>query len=459
MSRAPLRLGARFAAAVCAAALAACAAPGQPPPARPSPEEQEILRRQEQVSTVGAIFPLLWDPEVLAVLQSVGGEIVQAVGASEAEFRYYVVDKPVFNAFTSPAGDIFFFTGMLSAARSRDELAGVFAHEIAHVLAGHYERLSRRASLGTVPALAAIILSGGNPAVFYGTLALLESYQLAFSREMETEADRLSLVYLRRTSFDPRGLIGALRLIEQGERFVPAGVPEGMRSHPLTVSRISALQSSVGLAPGEEYRPAPDPVWDRVRAILLTRDDPAAALREFGERARAGGADDLDLLGVVHLRRGDAAAAAEQFRLAVERAPGEARYALDLGAALWALDDGPGARAEIERAQRLPGGEAFALGHFLLGEIRRAEGAPLDALGHYRRAAELTPQISEAHYQLALGLVGVNALGEADFHFGRAAELRGDYVGALESYRRARNLLGEDPLWAGRIDAAMRHLM
>jgi tetratricopeptide (TPR) repeat protein len=231
-----------------------------------------------------------------------------------------------------------------------------------------------------------------------------------------------------------------------------------MLSHPLTVSRISALQSALGLAPGEEYRPAPDPLWDRVRAILIARDDPAAALREFGERARAGGADDHDLLGVVQSRRGDAAAAAEQFRLAVALAPGEARYALDLASALWAGDDGPAARAEIERAQRLPGGAESATGHYLLGEIRRAEGAPGEALGHYRRATELFPQLPEAHYQLALGLVGTGALGEADFHFGRAAELRGDYVDALQSYRRARRLLGADPRWAARIDAALRHL-
>ena len=66
--------------------------------------------------------------------------------------------------------------------------------------AGHYERISRSASLGTIPAVAAIILSGGNPAVLAGALALLESYQLSFSREMETEADRLSMMYLRQTT-------------------------------------------------------------------------------------------------------------------------------------------------------------------------------------------------------------------------------------------------------------------
>ncbi|HEY5999672.1 MAG TPA: tetratricopeptide repeat protein, partial [bacterium] len=126
--------------------------------------------------------------------------------------------------------------------------------------------------------------------------------------------------------------------------------------------------------------------------------------------------------------------------------------------ALWAAGDGAAARAEIERAQRLPGGAASAVGHYLLGEILRAQGSPGEALGHYRRATELAPQLSEAHYHLALGLVDTGALGEADFHFGRAAELRGDYVGALESFQRARKLLGADQVWAARLDAALRHL-
>jgi len=69
----------------------------------------------------------------------------------------------------------------------------------------------------------------------------------------------------------------------------------------------------------------------------------------------------------------------------------------------------------------------------------------------------LLPQIPEAHYQLALGLVDAGALGEADFHFGRAAALRGDYLGALASYRRARKLPGGSGL-DGAHRRAMAHL-
>jgi predicted Zn-dependent protease len=446
----------RAAASSALALLALLAGCATGPASRPdtAEEDRDVLRRQQRLSAVGSEYPLLWDAEVLDALRGTGAEIARAIGAPENAYRYYVIDKPILNAFTSPTGDIFFFTGQLAAMRSRSELAGVLAHEIAHVQAGHYERISRSAALGTIPALAAIILSGGDPAVFSGAIALLESYQLAFSREMEEEADRLSVMYLRRTSFDPRGLLGAMRLIEAGERLVPAGVPESLRTHPLTISRIAALENATGIKPGEVYRPAPDPAWDRVRAILLAIDEPQRALRDFAVGPGAT-ALDHDLLGVVHARRGDPAAAAEQFRIATGMAPGEARFAIDLGTALWAVGDDLGARAELERAVRLPGGGASALAHFVLGEIARFEGRPADALEQYGRAVELGPPLSEAHYQYALALSGTARLGEADFHFARAAELRGDFTGALASLRRARALLGADPAWAARIDAAM----
>ena len=264
-----------------------------------------MIRRQQQVSSVGAVFPMLWDPEVLEQLHRSAGRSrgrsapPRTRSATTSSTSRSSTRSPRRRATSSSS------PGMLTATRTRSELAGVFAHEIAHVQAGHYERLSRRSSLGAVPALAAIILSGGNPAVIYGALALLESYQLAFSREMETEADRLSVIYLRRTSFDSHGLIGSLRLIEQGERLVPAGGIEGLRSHPLTVSRITELQSSLGLAPGRSTGRGPTRSGTGCGPSCWPT---ATRRRRCGSSAsapRSAAPLDHDLLGVVHLRRGD----------------------------------------------------------------------------------------------------------------------------------------------------------
>jgi Zn-dependent protease with chaperone function len=172
----------RCVAACVVLALAACATDSAPK-RETTAEERDVLSRQERVNSVGAEFPLLWDARSSTCCRTAAYRPRNALWTPSL-----LLDKPILNAFTSPTGDIFFFTGQLAAMRSSSELAGVLAHEIAHVQAGHYERISRSASLGTIPAIAAIILSGGNP-IFAGAIAT-RVLPLAFSREME-EADRL----------------------------------------------------------------------------------------------------------------------------------------------------------------------------------------------------------------------------------------------------------------------------
>ena len=112
------------------------------------------------------------------------------------------------NAFTSPLGDIFIFSGMMIKMRNSSELAGVLAHEIAHVRADHFAKQQRKAALSNIPGLMAAILSGGDSRVIASAIAVAQSYQLHWSREMELESDRLALQYLRKTGFDPEGLLG-----------------------------------------------------------------------------------------------------------------------------------------------------------------------------------------------------------------------------------------------------------
>ena len=127
--------------------------------------------------------------------------------------------------------------------------------------------------------------------------------------------------------------------------------------------------------------------------------------------------------------------------------------------ALWALGDAPGARAEIERALKLPGGSANSFAHFVLGEIARSEGRTPRRSSGTRAPPNSAPPLAEAHYQYALALSGTARLGEADFHFARAAGLRGDYTGALpELPARPGDAWVADPDWSPRIDAALAHM-
>ena len=106
----------RCVAACAVLALAACATDSTSRRDIPA-EERDVLSRQQRLSSVNAEFPLLWDGEILDVLRRTGGDIALAIGAPVNSYHFYVIDKPIFNAFTSPTGDIFFFTGTLAAMR------------------------------------------------------------------------------------------------------------------------------------------------------------------------------------------------------------------------------------------------------------------------------------------------------------------------------------------------------
>jgi predicted Zn-dependent protease len=424
-----------------------------------APENRRILRRQEMVRSLGREYRFVWEPEIVAPVTQVGRALSRALGEPENSFHFYVLNKPVLNAFTSPLGDIFLFTGQLSHLNNSSELAGILAHEIAHVRAGHFEQLQKSRALAAVPGLAAAILSRGDPRVIISALAVMESYQLHFSREMETEADRLALQYLRKTEYDPGGRLGALRVIEQAERLVPSGVPQGLRTHPMTPARLAAMEAGLEIAPGTGYSAAPDPSWDRLRAVILAlTEDPEEISRKLRYRTSEVRPAADDLMGVVHFKQGNYLEAERYFRSAVEGDPQNQVYAADLGAALFHQGRLREAREVLEGSLKLGGDENYSYPHYYLGEIYRHEGQSASSFTAYRRAVEASPPLSEAHYQLALFFVDDSRLGEADYHFGRAAFLRGDYADALRYFTRSSDRLGTNPNWRARIEAELRRM-
>jgi len=431
--------------------LLGCASAPQQPQDR---GRERIIERQRMVWVIGEEYPFIWDPEVVAFVSRIGNSLAQAMGVSQNTFHYYVIDQPTVNAFTTPLGDIFVFSGMLMGMRNSSELAGVLAHEMAHVRADHFTEMQRRATLGSIPGFVAAILSRGDPRVIATTIAAAQSYQLHWSREMEIESDRLALQYLRSTRYDPAGLLGALEVIEKGERLVPAGsVPEGLLTHPVISFRIASMEGSLGMEPGRRYLPAPDREWERMSAVLLALSEKSSVARAKYRQgpSNSGKETDLALAGLVLSRLGDYPAAEERLRRALSEDPRSHLLLSDLGAALFHQGKIDEARGLLLRSLQEAGGEEYSYPHYYLGEISRQEGDGEAAFREMQRAVAAWPPISEAHYQLALMLAEKGRLGEADYHFGRAARLRGDFASALRSFTRAEARLGSDPSWSARI--------
>lgn len=229
------------------------------------------------------------DPEIETYLNQLGYKLVSVSSRNQRDFTFFVVGDPSINAFAMPGGNIGVHTGLLLAAQSESELAGVVAHEIAHVTQDHIARMVAAQTQRYWPTLAALALallaSRSNPNVAGAAIASTQAYsiqsQLNYSRDYEREADRLGYDMLTRAGFDARGMSGFFNRLQRASRFYDSSAPAYLRTHPLTSDRIADMEARSETAPYLQVQDSLD--FQLVRARLRAQDgtpqDAVAAAR------------------------------------------------------------------------------------------------------------------------------------------------------------------------------------
>lgn len=194
---------------------------------------------------------LISSMQVQAALDRMSVPLLQALPQGDAEYRFYLIEDPEPNAFALPGGHIAVHSGLVEMAQSAEEVAGVLAHEIAHVHRRHSLRLivSRLGLTATLRALFGDM--GGVSAVLIDSGTVLTS--LKFSRDFESEADALGFELLVGAEIDPRGLLSFLRRLGQ-EAQTPAA-PALIHSHPPSREREARLEEMLAnLGDRQEFR-------------------------------------------------------------------------------------------------------------------------------------------------------------------------------------------------------------
>ena len=233
------------------------------------------------------------DPEVNDYLARLGGRLAEASSNPVGEYYFFAIRDVSINAFAMFGGFIGVNTGTILSAQSESELAGVIAHEIAHVTQSHLARQIAREKQNTIPmmvAMAAGILAArsnanvGAAAVAATQAGAIQSY-LAYSRDFEREADRVGYQTLDKAGFDVRGMSDFFERLQKAGRLYDHNAPVYLRSHPLTLERLSDMQSR---AQGAGYRQVVSSLdYHLVRAKLRAQGMmPAEAIKEFSTQLK-----------------------------------------------------------------------------------------------------------------------------------------------------------------------------
>lgn len=350
--------------------------------------QQEALLGRSILRDIYAHPRYLDDAEIETYINALGYRLVAVSTGNQRDFNFFVVEEPTVNAFALPGGHIGIHTGLLLAAQSESELAGVVAHEIAHVTQDHIARMVAMQSQSTLPTMAALalaLLAARNnanvaSAAIASTQALSIQNQLNFSRDFEREADRLGFDMLVRAGFDPAGMSGFFSRLQRANRFYDSSAPAYLRTHPLTTERIADMEARSSSMPIQQV---PDStefhlVRARIRALDGTPQDAVAT-------ARAAKRDG---------RYSNAVAARYQLTLALMRAR--------------QFDE-----AEREAARMLAEAPRVPMVHSLAAEVALRSGQTARALARYEEATRLFPGYRPLQYGLAETLLAARRAPDA----------------------------------------------
>ncbi len=207
--------------------------------------EKEIGLGKQLAQEVERQAKVVDDPIIAEYVNRVGQNLVRNSDA-KVPFTIKVLDSEEVNAFALPGGFFFVNTGLVLKAETEAELAGVMAHEIAHVAARHGTKQATRGELVNIASIPLIFMGGWTGyAIRQGAGLAIPMGFLTFSRSFEREADDLGLQYLYKSGYDPTAFVDFFEKIESLEKKKPGSLAKVFSTHPMTDDRIKAAQNQI----------------------------------------------------------------------------------------------------------------------------------------------------------------------------------------------------------------------
>jgi predicted Zn-dependent protease len=392
---------------------------------------------------------LVRDLNVQSFIERVGYSLVDYLGPTPFEFKFYVINALDPNAFAIPGGYIFVTTGLIVLADNEQEIAGVLSHEISHVTQRHIAQMiekSKRLSIATLAAMVAGILAGrggaGSQAAVAMANATAGALALKFTREMETDADQNGLHLLIKAGYDPNGMITFFNKLQKVSLAMAPNIPAYLLTHPATENRISLLENIIqmGPKPTGPFRRVGN--FDKIRIkTFIEEREPQAAITYYQSLVDADPQQWVGYygLGLAFRKMGRFDKSTEVLQQAHALAPQDLDVSREL-AIVYFLSGKVNQAVENLEAMRSTPGEAQnndLMTLYYLGRGYQEKGDFARALPFLLKVQKEKPEFLDVYLSLGSIYGRTGQKGLSHFYFGKYFKLKWERNNALLHFRTA----------------------
>ena len=352
-------------------------------------------------------MPIIQDPEVTGYMSDLINRLSKNMPRQPFEFTPAMVISPSLNAFATPGGYVFAYTGLVLALENESDLAGVMAHELAHVtqrhIAGRIENAQLWNILSVVGMLAGAFMGGdAGSAAAIGAVAASQAAMLNYSRADENDADQVGMGYLVAAGYNPYAMARAFSVLNQRQWLLGSSIPTYLSTHPNLADRVRETTTRADRLPASQRNVKEDNSrFKRIQTLVRARySDPRPAIVQFNNELSGPEHCLASMgLGIVAGRQNRVLDATKYFDKALE-CPGKDPLILR-EAGRFHYTKGNSARGGelLLQAVKMDRNDIMAL--FFLARYQADTGQTRDAINNMQVVLRAAPEDAEVHQFLA----------------------------------------------------------
>lgn len=411
-------------------------------------EEREV--GEKLLYQIRQNFTLIDDPDLVQYITRLGQSVLEVAGIQYFDYRFFIINDKEFNAFAAPSGLIFFYSGLIGAMNSEDELVSVLAHEIGHIVKRH---LADRIEKGTYSSIASLGLAvaalafGGStaPVLFTGALASGQSLNLYFSREHEEEADLLAYTWMKKLNRNPRAEATMLETMRRIARYRSDKLPQYLLTHPNPEARLNYIESLLDIdrdsLPEDEVNGEHEIDFLRFKYRILAKVRDLQSFKAYlaTKTSMKDAAFEKSManygLCMVAEAENNHKRALTLLSEVIEKYPQKPIFLLDKARIEIESGDYNAAEASLNRALTAKTSEMYT--HYLLGKLYKNTGRFEEAEEHFKVVSYTYPEYSKVYYELGEIASYKGLGGRANYYLGKYNLYEGKFRSAIFNFKAA----------------------